>query len=227
MIRLPIPFPSLFPSPMANSPSSISPWYLAGGGIPASACVGAYNAKGALSLADSYINRITPGTYNLAPGVAPGWNVTDGWVCDGTKYLLTGIIPSSTWSMFVRFSNQSGGTRCVIGEADAGFTSQFQIYPRAGANHNYTWGGASVSSAGTLIAGVAGLCQKQGYLNGSPDTAVVSNWPGVAVQIYIGATNNNGVVTAACTGNIQAVAIYNITLNAAQALALTNQISSL
>jgi hypothetical protein len=45
-------------------------WFTAAGGTT---CVAAYDAVGAASLADSYVNEANVGTYTLAPGAAPAW----------------------------------------------------------------------------------------------------------------------------------------------------------
>ncbi len=79
-------------------------WWLRGG-IPAANCIAAYQPINAASLAASYVNLANPGTNDAAPGVAPGWNKTDGWTFNGlTQYLTTGIIPASGYSMIIRFS---------------------------------------------------------------------------------------------------------------------------
>jgi hypothetical protein len=59
-------------------------WYLAGGApLP----IAAYQPKGAVDLAASYINLANPGTYNVAPGSAPTLG-DSGWICVN-KYLVT------------------------------------------------------------------------------------------------------------------------------------------
>lgn len=81
-------------------------WYLAGGVTP----IAAYQPKGSSSLAASYINLISPGTFDAAPGVAPTWDAVNGWTFNGsTQYLTTGIIPTTNqaYSMMVRFQNWS------------------------------------------------------------------------------------------------------------------------
>lgn len=45
-------------------------WFTAPSGAT---CVAAYDAIGAASLADSYVNEANPGTFDAAPGVAPTW----------------------------------------------------------------------------------------------------------------------------------------------------------
>ena len=60
--------------PLGVTANGAARWYLAGG-ISASACVAAYQPKGSTSLAASYTNLNSPGTYNAAPGVAPTWAV--------------------------------------------------------------------------------------------------------------------------------------------------------
>ena len=47
----------------ATMGKKVIPWYRSGG-IPAANCVAAYKAIGAASQADSYINLVSPGTYD-------------------------------------------------------------------------------------------------------------------------------------------------------------------
>lgn len=81
-------------------------WWLPCGCSPEDA-VAAYRAKGAGSYEASKVNLANPGTYNLTEGVAPIWNATDGWIMDGTKYLLTteSITYNQNFTMIARYSN--------------------------------------------------------------------------------------------------------------------------
>jgi hypothetical protein len=57
----------------------------------------AYQPKGAASLAASYANLGTAGAANnAAPGSAPTWNATDGWICDGSAWLTPGTLNLGT-----------------------------------------------------------------------------------------------------------------------------------
>ena len=69
-------------------------------------CIAAYQPKGAADLAASYVNLITPGTYNAAPGTAPTFDAATGWTFNGsTQYLTTGVVPASGYSMLVRVAD--------------------------------------------------------------------------------------------------------------------------
>jgi len=90
---------------------AVSWWVVAG-----KTCVAAYQPKGAADIAASYVNLASPGTYNAAPGTAPTWDATSGWIFNGsTQYLTTGVIPTvfNTWTVIVRFSNVSGGATTI------------------------------------------------------------------------------------------------------------------
>lgn len=92
--------------PAVHGGQAVTPWYLAGG-VAKATCLAAYQAIGAASLAESYVNLANPGTYNLSGGVAPTWAAETGWTFDGSsQYKLTGITPAAgaaqTMSMIAR-----------------------------------------------------------------------------------------------------------------------------
>jgi len=96
------------------------------GGIPRTACVAAYEPICAVSLADSYINRANPGTYNATPGTAPTWAESTGWTFNGSsQYLTTGIVLSSqVSSALCRFSGYNAAANSYLfGRTDAGFNT--------------------------------------------------------------------------------------------------------
>lgn len=211
--------------------SALGPWYLAGGVLAAS-CVAAYQPKGALSLAASYINLANPGTNNAAPGVAPTWDAATGWYGDNTKYLATGIIPASGWSAICRFSGLSTGDndQILFGSYGGASGQYFGCQARYGVvdDHYYFNGGLSTGLGARLTAGVMAIAGASGYLDGLAETTTIPAWGAATTrEIYLLAFNNNGSLVSAMTGYIQAVAIYNTILTAPQVAAITNAMNAL
>jgi len=76
--------------------SAAVPWWLSGG-ISAANCVAAWQAKGAASLAASYINLANPGTHNLtvkAGATDPIFDTSVGWTFSAA--LSNGLTSSAT-----------------------------------------------------------------------------------------------------------------------------------
>jgi len=193
------------------------PWYLSGG-IAAANCIAAYQPKGAASLAASYVNLVTPGTYNAAPGTAPTWDVTNGWILNGaTQYLKSGVIPANnqSWGMIVRFSNGTvtgGGIRTVCGSNAAGDT-RFRLDNYNSFLSKCVYANGNFSSSTSRSSGVMGVFGNQGYYNGSTDGSTMTGWGGSAIEIYLGGNNVSGAPGNYFSGYIQAIAIYNTTLS--------------
>lgn len=204
-----------------------TPWYLSGG-VALANCIAAYQPKGAANLAASYVNLANPGTYNAAPGVAPGWNASDGWIGDGlSKYLDTGITPAAqSWSIIIRFSGGSstGGTLAGMVNTVGGVD---RFYYQFGANPIYA-NGQNVASPGVYIAsGVIALAGAYGYKNGVQDVGPMSAGAGIYRSVYILAQHRDATIINYSTANIQAMAIYNATLTPAQVAALTTAMNAL
>ena len=124
-----------------------SGWWLSGG-ISAANCKAAYAPKGAASLVASYSNLNAPGTNDAAPGTAPTWDATNGWIFNGTnQYLTTGIVPAAGYSMIVRFSNLTSDGY-LAGTQQTAAPRFFQLLPRATGNI-WIYGDASKSGAGS------------------------------------------------------------------------------
>lgn len=206
-------------------------WYLAGG-VSAANCIAAYTPKGAASLAASYDNNAAPGngladgTYDAAPGVAPSFDTATGWTMGG-KYLATGITPTdTTWSAIIRFSNATGNGNdyCLFGALTSG-TRTFFIQRKTLSNHQYGNGG-SLAKSGALTQGVLAIAGSTGYLNGTSEGTIGAG-TAPAVQVYIGALNISGSALQPTDGTIQAFAIYNATLSAAQVAAISAAMAAL
>jgi hypothetical protein len=192
--------------------SVVLPWYLAGG-ISAANCIGAYKAKGAASLAASYLNLANPGTYDAAPGTAPNWTAANGWVFNGTTHhLLTGITPANTWSMIVRFASLSASAARYAAAAYVDDSDQFSLQPRyTSPGRAYAIGDSLIVTGTSLAAGVMALTPNQGYLDGVADGEQIT--PGNTTgTLYIGRKGSSA--TGYLPGRIYALAVYNVDISA-------------
>lgn len=213
-------FGAPFASPIAAPGGAAAvPWYLSGG-VSAASCVAAYKAKGAASLAASYVNLANPGTNDAAPGVAPTFSAATGWTFNGTtQYLTTGLVPPNdqSWSMLAQISTAADSCWAVGASWAGGAGFILNHGPGVGTYYN---GGARqiLSSHATGNLAIAGA---QGYWNGSADGAAIPPAAGTnTYDIWIGALNNVGSFYNDKGGNVIALAIYNALLTAPQVAAI-------
>lgn len=202
---------------------SVTPWYRAG---DAPAPLAAYQPKGAASLAASYINLANPGTYNAAPGVAPTWNATDGWIflAASTQYLTSGIVVDTGYTTIVRFSNVSN-TGYLFG-AQGTYRYWFAPNPATLKRH-YGWSTNQTLQVGTNVTyGVVGYSSRA-YYNGVEDST--TDITSIAIPgrpIFIGALNAS-TASAHISAYVQAVAIWASTLTAPQVAAISTAMAAL
>lgn len=191
-------------------------------------CVAAYAPVGAADLASSYVNLVTPGTYNAAPGVAPTWNTVTGWTFNGsTQWLtLTGLRLSgiTTRTVIARISGMSGGfsVRLIVS------TTTLSLRASTGGDNRINFVNAGNATGTVVLAGearVLAVAGNQGYLDG---VANGSTWSfgssGNFADIAVGATPGGGNYVA---GSVQAVALYNATLSAADVQTITTRMNAL
>lgn len=210
-------------------------WWLAPtGGISPVNVVAAYQAIGAHSLADSYVNLANPGQYTLSPGVAPAWSAAGGWAFDGlSQYLDTGIVPASGWTILIRFSNPAitNDQRGLAGELDtnAAFGVGYEVGVLGDKKRYYYHGGQLAKT--TAIPGhpsSLGVAGNTGYRDGAAEFGTIPAWTGTASHsVFIGAFNNGGAASLFFQGNVLAVVIYDVTLTAAQVATITAQMQAL
>lgn len=204
-------------------------WWLAGG-VSAANCVAAYQPKGALSLATSYVNLANPGTYDAAPGTAPTFAAATGWTFNGSsQYLTTGITPTNnqTWSAIVRCSDVTATTgRWLFGYYE-GAGKLFGIIPvhATGPSVSYLNGG-ELKVAPSASSGVLAVAGAVGYRDGAAESGTIPAGSGALAAVFIGA-NNNGAANAWINGKIQAFAIYNAVLTPAQVAAISAAMAAL
>jgi len=213
---------------------SVAPWYLSGG-ISAANCIAAYTPKGAASLTASYDNNAAPanglpdGTYDAAPGVAPGFDTALGWLFTGTQYLTTGIVPVDAYSAIVKFNAYSqAGAQTFWGIfRNVGGDAAFMLVCNAGANIAQSYHGSNATFANNTpkiaAAGTYAICGKTPYRDGAAEGSVIGASAGTNyLAMFIGARNSNGAATSFFIGNISSFAVYNATLTAPQLLAVHN-----
>lgn len=215
--------------PLGASPVSLaSAWYLAGG-ITAANCLAAYTPKGAASLAASYDNNAAPGnglpdgTYDCTLGVAPTWDVANGWIFSGaTQYLKTGITPATGWSMFVRFTDAAvNANRMAGGRGLPTATTEMSLIPSYGGSVYY-FNGGQLAVAGAITAGTLCVSGNQGYKDGLAHGGAIPAWSGTGGEIFVGCLGDSGTPIAFKMSKIQYLSIYNTAITAAQVLALHN-----
>lgn len=209
-----------------SRPPSASKWFLAGG-VNAANCIAAYTPKGAASLAASYDNNAAPGngladgTYDAAPGTAPSFDTATGWTFDGSsQYLDTGITYEATWSVVVRYSDAN---TAVVRLFDVG-TDKLSVIPGYASTSAY-WQAGSTPNARTpaMYSGILAAAGNQPYRNGSADGATFTGTI-TSGSFRIAARNDT---TRFFSGKIQALAIYNATLSAAQVAAISTAMAAL
>lgn len=194
-----------------------SSWWLASGVTP----IAAYNAKGALSLADSYINRVNPGVLDIVEGVAPTFNTLTGWIFDGaTQYLLTGLMPSQAWTVICKYNLSAAGT--IFGCLDTGTGGFFLIQP--GSVSTY-WGFSGVQAVNNPahLIGNYGTASYTPYRDGLAEPNTVPVGAGMSlIQLYLGALNVDNVPTQFVTGVVSSHVAFSSTLTAPQYLLQAN-----
>lgn len=216
---------------LATGAGGALPWWNPDGATPAATC-GAWQAKGAASLAASYLNLATLGNANIDPavvgGVAPTFDPALGWITNGiNQYLKTGVLPAGSFTTIIRFSNGPGNTSyldCLYGAAQSG-TQRIEVWTNA--LNRLRIANQLETNYPAITSGVIAVAGNCAYL----DTALLScglggAWTAIARDIYIGA-RNTGSPTEPWPGYIQAFAVYNLTLTAAQVLARRTAIAAL
>lgn len=184
--------------------------------------VAAYQAIGVPGYAQSLWNLANIGTYDLSPGIAPGWSPIHGWQFNASlgTYLRTGVVPLESYSYIVRFTNHDiTDVNSVFGMYGLADGAQIDLWASMGAGSMVWWIANDTDNYRPPIIdhGVFGLAAKQPYRNSLPDGAVIADaWTAPGIELYLGAVNNNGAPEWQDTVNIQAFAIYSCTLDATQ-----------
>ncbi|NLH07010.1 MAG: family 43 glycosylhydrolase [Chloroflexi bacterium] len=205
-------------------------WWLVAG-ITADQIYGAWQAKGAGSLAASYVNLADPGTHDLTEGVAPNYTDEAGWEFTGTQYLNTGFTPVSSGriTMFIKVGGVVGDsiTRGYMGYFYSSIRS-VAILKEGGTNkaaYRYGASGAYITSESAVLDGVLGLYGQLAYLDGDNigDTGVSSQVSNMQeIRIGTAGTDENPLLVNGAKCNVQAAILFN-----QGAMLTTDQITAL
>ena len=203
------------PTAIARRAAATFDWWTVAG----QTCVAAYKAVGQVDLATSYVNLANPGTYDAAPGTAPGL-AAGGWVFNGAnQFLGTGITPAATWSILVQFSDVTNGGY-LFSVAENAY--HWSIQPSGAGVVGYVYAGSDQTQAPAMTAGNLGIVGNVGYRNGAADRALSGSPIFSQLLIAYGAVGGTFI---ACT--IAAVGIYSTTLSAADVAALSARMAAL
>jgi len=203
-------------------------WWLAGG-IHPSQVVAAYQPKGAVDLAASYVNLANPGTDDAQVGEAPTLD-SSGWVFNGTTQYLIGPL-SNNAGLAVRFSDVTN-TGAVIGARNAINVNQIYFRPNDGDNSRVYSNSLSenlVFVATSVSSGVLIINNNNGALNGIIEASSLLGNVSQFYNYYIGAVNNNSVLRLQCGVKTQACCFFasGTTLTAAQIAAISAAMAAL
>lgn len=202
--------------------TAVNAWWLTGG-ISAANCIIAYQPKGAASLDASYSNLAKPGTYDAALGVAPTWSATDGWIFDGISQTLNIAYTSkNNHSFIIRFSeadNSSNSILCAKGSGDMHIKPRYStsIYVQ------YQYSSNPMRTEPGITNGILAIAGTKAYRNGVDEGVTLDN---------VGSTGQHWIASLAGTSSykavkIQALAIYDTVLSAAQISALNTAMGAL
>lgn len=185
------------------------PWYKT---VP---LIAAYTPIGAASLAASYVNLVSPGTYDLTTNAAPVFSSTLGWQCISgqNNRLVTGIVPSNTVNRYAIVKFAGGDTNnahrwlfgcnaspsCFFGYKNASSDGTPDVWNGDGTPYNQD---ANVEEATIVINGLK--VYKDGLHIGSISAG--ASYDQGDKGIVICALNNNGTITQYFLGYIQAFA---------------------
>lgn len=206
-----------------------SDWFLAGG-IAAAHCLAAYAPITAKSFGNAK-NDVSRHNQSSTGINEPTWSAGTGWTFDGTNDAMTSssAVSAATWSVIVRFSGGSGtaASRAIFGSSDLA-VGGLQLYPNFTGDLVLAVHGSVVASQGPgITGGVLALTPTGIYLNGSLLVALTANWAGVTAKVnFIGAANDNGSAGEFWSGDIAAIAVYDVDI-ASQVGDLTTAINAL
>lgn len=150
-----------------------------GGAAPAwwpAGTIIAYQAKGAASLAASYVNLANPGTYDGTTAAAPSFDAATGWTFNGSTYIDTGWAPpllSGLYTLLCRFSaGATDGTRACCGAGQPGLF--LSLRPAQGGKRTYLNGGFLYDYT-AVSSGVIGLAGQKAFLNGAKEAGAITS----------------------------------------------------
>ena len=191
-------------------------WWLAGG-IHPSQVVAAYQPKGAVDLAASYVNLANPGTNDATVGVAPTFD-SSGWEFDGATQYISIARAHGHNTFAIQFKDVSNSGR-LFGNNNLNF---LPVSTETTSRLYYNEGLSSVHVpkiiTGSLILSGAGI-----YQSGSKISETFDGVFGRDIAFQIGARNSSGF----CACSVSACLISDAILSASQAAALSAAMAAL
>jgi len=196
--------------------------------------VGAYQAKGAGSYANSKVNQANPGTYDLTELLgAVAWVDGIGWqfTAINDNVFDTGWTPQNDQSQSVlcRFADRANTGR-LLGTTQGGPAFDgFAIQPFI-VRYDNGAGAGKLQVAPALDTGNLGIAGSTAYRNGVAEVGAIGAWAAPStVTVFIGGLNNVGLGTAIAefSGDIMAVVQYDCVLTAPQMLAVAAAMAAL
>jgi hypothetical protein len=188
-----------------------TPWWMASGVTP----LAAYQAKGAASLAASYINLANPGTFDIVPGVAPSFNTLTGWGFNGlTQFLRTGVVPQVNYTIICQYNLSAAVT--VFGVFETGPNTLHLVQPSSVTTYN---GMGNAVNNPAHLTGNYGFAGYQPYRDGLPEPNMITALPAICtLEMYIGGLNVDGVAAQFSIGDISSFIVIGSTLTNPQYL---------
>ena len=167
-------------------------------------------------------NLANPGTHDATLGADPPWNTSDGWMFDSDHWLQAGtIIPDSTYSFFAAFTGFTARANNALCGMRTDADKNHFIW-----QHATALGGSCKSLTGstnTHATGVAGMAGPLCYVNSSNTGAPGTDYSGATKYMRLGYVE--GIYAGSV--NIQAFAIYDVTLTSDQVAELTSDMAAL
>lgn len=218
-------FPDEFPGNIGNKMSVSVPWYNTGN-TPDPLAI--WQAKGAASLAASYVNLVNPGTHDLTVGVAPTLD-SYGWVSgSGTAYLVSDIVPTLSYTMIARVI-ATAAVQAFIG-CQTSATQRFYFRNTIATVEYYRGSAAAASTAPSItVDTVYAVADVNTYRNGSPEAVSAGGGANPTHPIMVMGYNLAGAVASRMlTGTkMAAAAVWNTILTPQQVLDVSTALAAL
>jgi hypothetical protein len=199
--------------------------------VDASDCVAAWQAIGAYTQAESYINLNRPGTDDLTEVGVPSWSAAAGWGFTGAAlYLRANITLGSAYTVIIRTLkslNFVNSVLCGSSKANANFNFSYNNTSPSTFTFDGHWGDGSLqmfTPAGATVDRVFALAGNTAYVDGLLVGDVSGTFSVAAPSIFpIGAGHNGVIVTSFYSGNVYACAVYNRVLTGAEVSYISTQ----
>ena len=200
-------------------------WWLGAGDISPENCMCAYQpALVPTSLAQSYINLNNPGVNDAQVGVAPTWDVKRGWIFNGSsQYLYSVPANGGNYTVIVLCTTSTANTSGRIFGTAVGSDSDPRLFfvPNSNSAAVYENGNGGINVGPAFTSGIVAIAGNKAYRNGVLESGTMTAWSGTNNNpIAIGAQKSDTGMVFARVTDVQAFAVYNITLTQDQIKAI-------